>query len=307
MSFLNDAKYSFRSGNVTNQLIVVNVAIFLAVLLPLMVLQFISNIDVYTTVINFLGVPYSFGDLLYKPFTFITYMFVHDGPFHLLFNMLVLYWFGMILTDLIGQRRILPVYLLGGIAAAIFSLAVSHGIALTGNSAAQWSYVVGASGAVMAIMFAAATLAPNYKVGLLFFGPVAIKYIALFYLVIDLFFLADNTGGRLAHIGGAIFGALYIVSLRRGVDLGKPITQFFDWVKNLGTPKPKMQANRQKQTVNTYTQANSTNTRRTVDFTNLSPSERQQRIDTILDKISRSGYDSLTKEEKDILFKASKD
>lgn len=307
MSFLNDAKYSFRSGNVTNQLIVVNVAIFLVVLLPLMVLQFISNIDVYTTVLNFLGVPYSFGDLLYKPFTFITYMFVHDGPFHLLFNMLVLYWFGMILTDLIGQRRILPVYLLGGIAAAIFSLAVSHSIALTGNSAAQWSYVVGASGAVMAIMFAAATLAPNYKVGLLFFGPVAIKYIALFYLVIDLFFLADNTGGRLAHIGGAIFGALYIVSLRRGVDLGKPITQFFDWVKNLGTPKPKMQANRQKQTVNTYTQANSTNTRRTVDFTNLSPSERQQRIDSILDKISRSGYDSLTKEEKDILFKASKD
>ncbi|UPT65365.1 MAG: rhomboid family intramembrane serine protease [Sphingobacteriales bacterium JAD_PAG50586_3] len=234
-------------------------------------------------------------ELLTHPYTLITHFFLHADPFHLLFNMLAMYWFGNILSDIGGSRRVWPAYVYGALTGAIFSFASYY--LLPQLWPGQASYMLGASAGVMAILLAAATLAPDYKLYMLFFGAVSIKYIALAYVVLDLFFLTGtNTGGHLAHIGGALFGWFYIFQLRRGFDMSAGFNRVLDKIKNFFDNKP-----RQKARV-TYRRPTASS-----DFGALSKTERQRRIDDILDKISKSGYDSLSKEEKEILFKASKD
>lgn len=300
MSIIKDAKISFRSGNTIVQLIVINVVVFLAVLAVRLTLLAAHGRVAYAAPFNefisWFAMPYDWYQLATHPYTLITHFFLHADPFHLLFNMLAMYWFGIILSDLGGARRIWPVYIYGALTGAIFSFASWY--LLPNLYEVRPDYMLGASAGVMAILLAAATLAPDYKLYLLFFGPVSIKYIAFAYVVLDLAFLSSsNTGGHLAHIGGALFGWFYIYQLRRGFDMSIGFNKAVDRVKNFfdNKPQPKVRV--------TYRRPNNLNS----DFNSLSSTERQRRIDEILDKISKSGYDSLSKEEKEILFKASKD
>ena len=300
MSIIKDAKISFQSGNTVVQLIVINVAVFLAVLAVRLVLAITFGWNAYhepfNTFIGWLAMPYDWYQLVTHPYTLITHFFLHADPFHLLFNMLAMYWFGIILSDLGGARRVWPAYVYGALTGAVFSFASYY--LLPNLWPGKPDYMLGASAGVMAILLAAATLAPDYKLYLMFFGAVSIKYIAFAYVVLDLAFLSgSNTGGHLAHIGGALFGWFYIFQLRRGFDMSLGFNRALDGIKNFFNNKP------QPNVRVTYRRPNTSN----ADFNALSRNERQRRVDEILDKISKSGYDSLTKEEKEILFKASKD
>lgn len=300
MSIIRDAKIGFQSGNTVLQLIIVNAVVFLAVLAVHLVLLIALGSAAYrgpyNEFLSWFGMPYAWQDLIVQPYTLITHFFLHADFFHLLFNMITLFWFGTILSDLAGARRIWPIYIYGAITGAIFSFASYYALPQVWPASA--SYMLGASAGVMAILLAAATLAPDYKLNMLFIGPVSIKYIALVYIVIDIFFLASsNTGGHFAHLGGALFGWFFIFQLRRGFDMASGFNRAADKLKSYFNNKP------QPAVRVTYRKP----ANKVVDFAALSSKERQRRIDEILDKISKSGYDSLTKEEKEILFKASKD
>lgn len=297
MSIIRDAKNTFRFGNMVNRLILVNVGVFLGILILLLISRASNNGLMYVDAARrLLAMPYNWFDLLIHPYTLLTNIFLHIEPMHLLWNMLALYWFGTIFGDLAGDRRVLPLYLYAGIFGSLVSLGAFYAFPefLKGSVTLH-----GASGAVMAMMFASATLSPDYKLNLLLFGRVSIKYVVFVYAIIDLFAMAGdfNAGGHFAHIGGALFGWFFVLMLRRGTDLSAGFNSLVD---KLTYRRPQPQ---QKVRVTYRRQFGAPDN----DIQSMSPTERQRRVDEILDKISKSGYDSLTKEEKEILFKASKD
>ena len=291
-SIYADIKRSFQSGNVLTRIIIVNVALFVVYNL-VNVFTFHGSGGQVSTVFEFiqslLVLPSAPGKLLTRFWTIITYMFTHLGFFHILWNMLLLYWFGRIIGDFLGDRRVLPLYLLSGIFGGLLFLAMDH-ILPTGSHGG--AVLQGASGAVMGLMVAAATLSPDYTMSLILVGPVKIKYIAgvLFFLSV-IGTTGGNAGGEFAHIGGALFGMLYILQLRRGMDLTDGLQKLFSTEINIAKPQPKKKAplkvvHHKKDTP-------------TVEI-------HQDRLDTILDKIKQVGYDNLTAEEKDYLNEVSK-
>lgn len=297
-SIIDDLKFRFRTGNMVTKLIFVNVLVFIAVKLFVLVLFFLQSNGLYGQVISQLTMPAYLPKLIKQPWTIFTYMFLHEGFFHILFNMLWLLWFGEIFMLYLGDKKILPLYLLGGISGAILYVASFNLLPVFHNSL-QGSMMLGASASILAIVFAAVTLNPDYEVRLLFFGDVKIKYIAFLSLLIDILSIPNgNAGGYIAHIGGALCGWLFIKGLRSGIDAGKPIGDFAELVST--------QLHKPKQSAMKY------ESKRTASFTTIHTettikrSENEQaQVDEILDKISRSGYDSLSKEEKDFLFKYS--
>jgi len=274
----------FRSGSKLYLLIGINVIVFLAIIIPgqLEKLMFRSDlIDTYTT--DYLSLPSYLPKLLTRFWTPITYMFIHSGFFHILFNMLWLYWMGQIFEEFLGEKRTVGLYLLGGLAGAFLYVA-SYNIfpAFTQSGLVLVSSAVGASAAVMAIVVGAATIAPDYTIVFMFIGPVKLKWLVLVFLVIDyLGITGPNAGGEISHIGGAIFGFIYVRQLQRGRDMVGAISGLFK-----SRSKLKVVANN--------------NNKSSAD------TPRQDEIDRILDKISKNGYESLSKQEKEILFRASK-
>jgi hypothetical protein len=242
-------------------------------------------------------------------------MFMHEDFFHILWNMLFLYWFGRIVGDFIGDHRVLPIYLLGGLAGNIAFFIL---IALIRGSSGPPSFALGASGAVMAIAVASAVLAPNYIIRLLLIGDVRLKYVVMVLLVLDLFFISrdDNTGGHFAHLGGALMGWIFVLRLRNGQDLSEPVNRILIAIRSfLKSPLPKMSGRKKspkvayRNPVKTATggkSAHQAKGSRPAEAGGNSLSYQEQ-LDAILDKIKQSGYDSLTKEEKEFLFNASKD
>jgi membrane associated rhomboid family serine protease len=232
--------------------------------------------------------------IIARPWTIITYMFVHDlnGIWHLLFNMLWLYWFGQIFLQFLSQKKLLSVYLLGGFAGAVLYTLV-YNIFPAFELERFGSNMVGASAAIMAVVIAIAAIAPNYSIQIIFFGPVKLKYIALITIVIDLISIQySNAGGHIAHIGGELFGYLYAKNHLKGRDLTSGFSKIIDAILNLFTPRKRM-----KVTYKTPTN----------DFEyNKTKVEQQKEVDRILDKIAKGGYNSLSKEEKDFLFKSSR-
>ena len=282
-SIVNDIKHHLRYGNVVVKLILVNSAVFLFVNLFYLVLLAFSAPSVGSIPEEQLSLPMNFPQLLRQPWSIITYMFMHAGVFHILFNMLWLYWFGEIFLFYLNEKKILPLYFSGGIAGALLALLAVNFI--PAFSIYKTEPMVGASAAVIAVVFAAATLNPDHEVQLLFFGRVRLKYVALIPLLIDVVSIRyGNVGGYVAHVGGAVTGMLYISYLRSGIIRLLPF-------KNIFSRKPKMK-------VSHKTSEPKRSSSRQAD--------EQKRIDEILDKISRSGYDSLSKEEKDFLFNYSK-
>jgi membrane associated rhomboid family serine protease len=240
-----------------------------------------------------LSLPLSFEGLLYRPWTLITYMFTHFALMHIFWNMISLFWFGQILSEYTSNRKIIPLFLLGGIMGALLTIII---ISFVPSLAVyQGAPMIGASAGATAIIVAAATLVPEVRMNMLFIGPVKLVYVAMFVIFIDILNLASysNIGGNLAHLGGALMGYLFIIQYKKGKDMAKPINRFFDWVKGIfgNSSRGKMKVVHKRHVSDEeYNQMKNIN---------------QRQIDAILDKISKSGYESLSKTEKDILFRAS--
>jgi len=218
-------------------------------------------------------------------------MFLHKDIWHILFNMLWLYWFGTIFLHILDQRKLVAVYLVGGICGAVLYI-VSFNVFPAFSEVVNESVAIGASASVMAVVVAIATYTPDYSINLLLLGRVKIKYMALAILILTSFMdFSVNSGGKLAHIGGAIFGYVYAMKLREGRDLGKGMNKIIDFFATLFKPRKKLKVT-YKRPVNDYEY-------------NKVKADRQAKIDEILDKISKGGYDSLTKEEKNTLFRES--
>ncbi len=294
---VEDFKAKFRSGNPITRLILINVALFLFVSIFRIITFLSGESGIFILVESFikdnLSISLSFVDLAQKPWTLITYMFTHFSLMHIFWNMMTLYWFGQLFINYTNSKKLIPLYLLGGISGALLTL-----ILFTAIPAFQpfiGAPMIGASAGVTSIIVATATLIPNVNMNMMFIGPVKLIYVALFVIFIDVLNVAsyDNIGGNISHLGGALMGYLFIFQYKRGVDFSKGINRFFDWISGLLSIKPKSKmkvAYKRKVTDEEY---------------NYIKKVEQENIDRILDKISKSGYESLSKSEKEILFKAS--
>lgn len=291
MSFWNEIKMQYRMGGVVEKLIYWNIALFA---IPYVLLGIFSLFSIKFGFMQWVSLSSDPSDLLWKPWSILTYAFFHGGIFHILFNLIILFFISRLFLTFFTQKQLLNVYLVGALFAGliyIFSYLIFP--ALISNKAT----LIGASGAVMAVMFATTTFAPQMQVRLLLIGNVKLWHIALFYLIIDLISLSSsNTGGHIAHLGGALFGYLFVKNLQRGTDITAWFGGFMDYVANGFKTGPK-----KKHFKKVYHNA-------APKAAPKAPKDKtQQQIDEILDKISQSGYDSLTKEEKEFLFKAGKE
>lgn len=243
--------------------------------------------------------------VILQPWSLITYFFFHKGVFHILWNMLFMYWFGRLITEYLGQNKLLGLYVWGGIGGGLLYLLVYNLVPYFAPVVPN-SVLLGASGGVIAIVVGAATFQPNYTIQLLLLGPVKMKYIAAFYVLTSfLQSTGSNAGGEIAHLGGALMGFLMISQLQKGNDWSKPVVSFITWVKSLFKPQPKIKVSYRSERKEKATATSSTKTRKKAAKSNGTTS--QEEIDAILDKISEKGYDALSKAEKQKLFNASKD
>lgn len=298
---LEDLKKAFRAkGNGLTQIILINVIVYILVNIVGQFIQLSSAtpqeyLALTGEFMRWLALPADLGYFIFRFWTLFTYMFLHEGFLHILFNMLWLYWFGKILRQHLGNKSLVSTYLLGGFAGGILYMLVYNAVFLFDVPIAGVSInsiLLGASASVMAIVFAAATKLPNHSIKLMFIGSIRLKYIALFALVFTtLLDFASNVGGNLAHLGGALFGYLYIRSLQQGKDFTIGFNRMTDRITSLFKRGKKIKV--------VYKRPKSDD-----DF-NARRAGDQQKTDEILDKISKSGYDSLTKEEKEFLFRVS--
>jgi membrane associated rhomboid family serine protease len=292
-----DFKNAFqRYNNAHVQLIIINVVVFLALAVVLVFSRALQIPDVFDAIHDQLAIPAPIGKFLQKPWTILTYAFVHDlsGIFHILFNMLIFYWFGKLFVEYLGSDKLIALYVLGALAGGVAYLLVYNTIPFYIERIGSFNGMVGASAAVYAIVVATATLIPDYTFFLFFIGPVRIKYIAAIAIIISfLGSVGGNAGGNVAHLGGALMGFIYIKQLQAGANWGSWVTVTLDWFKGLFTAKPKVKVTYRKQ----YSDAQRPKGKASIS---------QDEIDAILDKISDGGYESLTKEEKEKLFNASK-
>lgn len=293
MAFIDEIKKMYQTGNIVIKLIFVNVAVF--ILVKILGLFSLANIDLDT--VKWLAAPANLKVLLYRPWTLISYMFLHYDFMHILFNMLWMFWFGKIFLEFLSSKQLLSVYLLGGFSgAALYLLAYNIFPGLNPNG----PLLLGASASVYAIVVAISAFAPEYSINLMFIGRVKIKYIAIFVIVLDVLSIAGtNAGGHIAHLGGALFGYLFAIQHKKGSDITRIFTGFIDGLADWFQKKPKM-----KVTKNKYKNKNQKPS--TDREYNRQKAADQSEMDRILGKISKSGYDSLTKKEKETLFKYSK-
>jgi hypothetical protein len=220
---------------------------------------------------------------------------------HIFWNMIMFYWFSRVFQEMIGDKKLVPVYLLGAAAGGIAYLLLYN---LVPSFAANNSrtYLIGASASVYAVVVAAATIAPNYRFHLLLIGPVPIKYLALAGVLLSFLALrGSNAGGDMAHLGGALIGYLYVVFYRKGTDMAQPFLTFFDWIAGLFEPRRKFNVSRGRAS----TSYSSQSPKRTIHIKPQKNPDRESTINEILDKINEKGYDGLTKKEKEILFRES--
>jgi len=291
MSIWDDIGKTFRTGSSLTRLIYLNIAVFLIISVGSIIGYLLNNQALSLKILNLFSVPSSVKAFILRPWTLITYMFTHKDLLHILFNMLWLYWFGTIFLEYLDQKKLVSVYLLGGITGAIVYI-ISFNIFPVFDQVVSESVAIGASASVLAIVVAIAVYVPDYSVNLFLLGRIKIKWVALaIFILTSVMDFSVNSGGKLAHIGGALFGYLYTVNLRRGRDLGKGINKSIDFLAILFKPRRKMRVTYKK---------------RTTDYEyNKARADHQEQINKILDKISKGGYDSLTKEEKDLLFSES--
>lgn len=288
-------KKIFLGRNVLSRLILINTVIFLIVNL-IGLFAFLGSTDSSTLspLARVFALPADLSTLASKPWTLFTYMFLQEGFFHLLLNMVMLYFGGMIFQEYLSEAKLLWTYIIGGISGALFFV-LSFNLFPVFNSISNISIAMGASASVLAIIIAIATYVPDYTVHLFLFGKFKLKYLAITFIVIDILSIqAENPGGHIAHLGGAFWGFIYAYSLRKGTDVYKMFYTLklpkFTWKKRESGFSTSRQKSGRPLSDDEY------NTKRAAT---------QEEIDHILDKISKSGYSSLTSEEKELLFKTS--
>jgi membrane associated rhomboid family serine protease len=315
-----DIKQQFTQGNAIVRLVMLNIAVYVItnmISVPL----YLSGIH-YGLYVNFLEewfyLPSSPMKLLLRPWTIFTYMFMHANFWHLLFNMLVLYGFGRITNDLIHNSKIIPLYLLGGMAGALLFM-ISFNIFPVFLQLGSVP-LVGASASVMGILLSAATLNPHGHIRLIILGSIELQYVALALVVIDILSIPlTNPGGHFAHLGGAFMGWFYIYQLRRGRDLGQPFIVIANFLRNTFAGRQE-EIRKKRQPKMVYKKAHqpgaaetgSTGTTTSYNTYSRSFAQRyrnmtqEECLDAILEKIHKEGYDSLSEEEKAFLYNSSK-
>jgi membrane associated rhomboid family serine protease len=295
MSLTQDIRDAFsRRDNALNQFIIINALVF-AVLIIFQAILFLTQARaIYPLVLRQLALSSDGLVLLRHPWTLLTYAFVHENFFHILFNMLNLYWFGQIIREYLGDRRLISLYILGALAGGLFFLLAYNFLPVFQGRIGQ--PVIGASAAVTAIIVAAATLLPDYTFMLILLGPVKIKWIAAVVVIISLAGInGGNPGGEITHLGGALLGFLFVKQLKAGRDMGQPVTATGAWLGRVFQRSPAMKVTHRGAAPGPSRPAAS----------NTPGTTPPEEVDIILDKISRSGYESLSKEEKQKLFRAS--
>ena len=301
MSIINDLKLEYKIGGITQRLIFWNVGLFAIPLIVFSILK-LSGVDVsaFDWTSNYYSADWfslssNPADLLWKPWSIVGYAFLHKGFFHILFNMFMLFFAARIFLTFFTQKQLFGVYILSAVFAGLIFMAGYNFLPMLKGITTG---MVGASAAIMAILIAAATYAPYYNVRLMLIGNVKLWHIAIVFVVLDLINASvENSGGHLAHLAGAAFGFGYIRLLQNGTDLSKGISVSIEFFANMFKSKKEKP----------FTKVYRNTTPPTPKAAGMRPkSITQKQIDDILDKISRSGYDSLTKEEKDFLFKVGK-
>jgi membrane associated rhomboid family serine protease len=293
MNLLEDLKYQFRQKeNGLTKIILINVIVYITGTILWVFSKGLGNMTLFNFIYINQHLPASFSEFIYRPWSLITYFFSHTipNPFHILGNMLGLYWFGRLVSEYLGNRRLVSLYILGGLAGAAVYLLLYNFVPYFMHRAPLYG-MIGASASVFAVIVAAATLLPDYYFHLVFIGPVRIKYIAAFFIFISFIGSVDNVniGGNVAHLGGALLGFTFIKQLKNGRDIGKVISATGDFFSNLFSRR--------------RIKVSFRNSEKNFTYDDKEPDQKE--IDAILDKISKSGYSSLTKREKERLFRAS--
>ena len=297
MSLTQDIRDAFsRRDNALNQLILLNGLVFVVLIILKAIFFLTQTSGIYALITRQLELSSSLPVLLRHPWTLLSYAFVHEGFLHIIFNMLNLYWFGQLIREYLGDRRLVSLYILGALAGAVFFLLAYNFLPVLQPYVGQ--PVIGASAAVTAIIVGAATLLPDYTFMLILLGPVKIKWIALVVVLISIAGLnGGNPGGEVTHLGGALLGFFFVRQLKAGRDMGRPVVAVGSWLGNLFSRQPAM-----KVTHRATVPAGRAMATAKASAPAATPAEE---VDSILDKISRSGYESLSKEEKQKLFRAS--
>lgn len=287
-NIFNDIATKYHTGTLLIKLIFINIAVFLIVRLTGVILT-LSGIDI-NPLLSYLQLPSNLSVLIWRPWTLFTYMFLQYDLLHILFNMLWLYWFGQLFLYFFSEKQLGGLYILGGLSGAVLYLLAYNLIPFFSVS---YGVLLGSSAAVLAIVIATAVYAPDFKINLLFFGAVSLKYIALITVLLDAISItSQNAGGHIAHLGGALLGFIFVSYWKKGKDITKGINTIIDKIVVMFKPRPKIKIK--------YKRPESD-----MDYRARKQKETAD-IDAILDKIKRSGYSALTTEEKKKLFDASK-
>ena len=294
MNLLENLKQTYRQGNAVTRLIFLNVALYLLLHIFMIVMKlFYIQVDFLYPL---LALPSNFGTLLYKPWTLVTYMFLHRDFFHILFNMLALFWFGKLFLMFFTGKQLFGLYFFGGLTAGLMYI-IAYNIFPLYLPLAGISVLMGASGSIMAVIVATAVQSPNMEMRFLLIGAVKLKYIAIAAVLISFFGItSSNAGGELAHLGGALYGYFFIVSLRRGSDTTRWISRLLDSINNLFKPR-RLKVKKG----GAYRPGKMSD----AEY-NVQKARNMAEVDRILDKIKASGYGSLTEDEKNILFQQRK-
>lgn len=289
----NDLKRKFLQGNIVQRLIYINVSVFVLCALLSVVLG-LFNINASELLRNF-SLPADLLQLLRRPWTPLTYMFMHAGIWHLLINMLWLYCFGRMFLYFFSSKHLRGLYIMGGLLGAVLYI-TAYNLFPTFENQLYNATLVGASASVMAIVFATTARDPEYQINLRFIGLVRLKYITFFLVLLDVLSInSSNAGGHIAHLGGALAGWWFAKSLGRGHDITHWVNVCIDFIIGLFNKprKPKMKVHSQNS--------------RTADYEyNGRKKAQSDEVDRILEKLKKSGYSSLSDEEKRRLFEASK-
>jgi len=287
----------FFSKTVLSRLILINTVVYLLVqVVNLFTWLFAvhQQSEILSALGQYLALPSSLPDLASKPWTVFTYMFLQEGFFHWLFNMIMLYFGGLIFLEYLSEKKLLRTYIIGGLTGAFFFV-LAFNIFPVFEHVSHIAVALGASASVLAIIIAIATYVPDYTIHLFLLGRMKLKYLALIFVAIDLLSIQKgNAGGHIAHLGGALWGFAYAFYLRRGTDA----SHLFD---DLHLSNPFTRRKMEKMDTLRPKSGRPMND----DEYSKKKTATQKEIDHILEKISKSGYESLTKAEKDLLFKSS--